>query len=112
MTVSDTSGGGKKDISRVKVPKQLKDFNIYASNVAVANKILDNSKIISIFSSFKNQNRLGHPVLSLRITDGLIVLEFSSVVTYKPSLNDLHDNPTSIETYLDKLLVIAKELEI
>jgi hypothetical protein len=77
----------------------------------MVNEFFGDYKIVDIFADFKNL-QTGHPILPLRVQDGIISLEFYPTLTMKPNIFDLQHGVANIEQYLDKMLFLAKQIEI
>ncbi len=96
---------------RVRVPPKLKGLGIRTNDVPRANALLENDKIVSLFSEMKNIDGRGYPSMPLRIMDGEIILEFHSVARKNPSRIALMHHISSMEDYLERLSMLAKWLE-
>lgn len=96
--------------SDVRVPSTLKEFKIFTSNVRQANYLLADSDIVNVFTSLKNLDPRGHPVMSLDIKEGMIVLVFHPTGQLKPSLAELLSNVKLIQGYTEKLIVLVRML--
>ena len=95
----------------VVIPKVLKEFKVYSSHPNIANKFLEDKKVVGILSTFKNSDQRGFPSLSFRVSDGVIILEFSLGPAFRPNLQNLRTNVASIEDFSDKLLYLAQVLD-
>ena len=49
--------------------------------------------------------------MALRILDGVLILEFSSLPIFNPNLPGLRNDIGLIENYIDELTAVAKKLE-
>src|SRR3989338_767917 len=97
--------------TRVHVPPKLKGLNIHTNDVQRANTLLENDKVVSIFSQLKNIDARGCPSMPLRIVDGEVILEFYSSMQKNPSRAALMHHISSMENYLEKFLRIVKLLQ-
>ncbi len=97
--------------TRVHVPPKLKGLNIHTNDVQRANTLLENDKVVSIFSQLKNIDARGCPSMPLRIVDGEVILEFYSSMQKNPSRAALMRHISSMENYLEKFLRIVKLLQ-
>lgn len=110
-TIVQASQISDQPIEAVVVPRELKQFSIFTNHVRELNALLADPKILDIFKHFKNTGPRGEPVMTLRIQDGWISLEFSSSVTIKPSWFELQQGVARIERYLDQMRILAKGVE-
>ncbi len=97
--------------AQLQVPGHLKDLKVFTNDISEANKILEDKRITDIFKKFKNVDTRGYPFLSLGIVSGVVILEFHSVKTCKPNISALREDMTSIDDYLEPLLVITHKLK-
>ena len=96
---------------RLEVPEHLKDLKIFVNQIGEANKILGNDKISAILKKYKNVDARGYPFLSFGIVDGVAILEFHTTRSYKPNVAALRENVSSIDNYLDQLIIISRRLK-
>ncbi len=108
---SDVSAQYMEEHAQIQAPKHLKDMKIFASDVVEANEIFENKKATAVLKKYRNIDGRGYPFLSIEIIDGVVALEFHSVKTYKPNISRLREDITSIDGYLEKLLIIAHQLK-
>lgn len=111
LIVSDLPRNIEQDRIRLIVPDQFKDMQIYSDNTEMANKLLDDKKIVSIFLQYKNRDSRGKPLESLSITDGVITLQFHNSSILNPSLHTIQSELANLEYYLDDIMTIAKKLK-
>jgi len=111
LIVSDLPKNVEQDRIRLIVPDQFKDMQIYSNNTEMANKLLDDKKIESIFLQYKNRDSRGKPLVSLSITDGVITLQFHNSSILNPSLHAIQSELANLEYYLDDIMTIAKKLK-
>ena len=97
--------------TRIELPKSLEDFHIYTNDPEKAEKLLKNKKVLRSFEVYRNRDLRGHPLVSLKITDGEVVLEFHSQGGLTPSIMELQHNVTALETYLVELIEIVEVLQ-
>lgn len=100
-----------KSVEQVRLPKALQEFSVYTNNFFNANKLLADDKITKTIVGYKNRDSRGHPLMSMEISDGEVILEFHPTEDLRPSVLDLHHNPTSIEGYLKELSLLAGALK-
>jgi len=94
----------------VQLPKSLQDFKAITNNVRLTNKLFKEDKIVHIFTMFKNLDSRGIPFSSIKINNGLIVLEFHSSGNYAPQSLNQQNNITNLERYLDQLRAVAVKI--
>ncbi len=99
------------DSGPVRLPKELKEFNVFSNDPQKAIKLLEYEDVIEVFAQFKNLDPLGHPVMSLEIVEGVVTLRFHPPGELKPNISDLMNNVSIIDEYLDRLLVVIKRLK-
>lgn len=96
--------------ARVRVPSKLKDLNVHTNDPVLLNALWDDPKIVSIFSGFKNVDARGYPSMSLRMVDGLLILEFSPLIGRKPNRPTIMRDIHAMDAYLTQLFKIIKRL--
>lgn len=96
---------------KVSLPKQLSDLNVKTNDPYITNRLFDDSKILPIILQYRNVDTRGYSSMSIRIVDGIVTLEFSSVPGVNPSLTSLRSNMGAIENYIDQFIRIAKKME-
>ena len=109
---SDISSQQVEQTVQLQVPKHLNDLNVFTNDIVVANELFEIGKISSILKQFKGMDSRGYSFMPIEIIDGVVTLEFHSEKMFKPNLSVLYSNVTSIDGYLDKLMVFARELQI
>jgi len=98
-------------LARIPLPKGLSDFELSANDGLKAVEVLSDDKIQKIFESFKNRDSVGHPVMSLEVVEGFVILQFHPPGGgLKPSLLNLQLNVSSIEEYIKKILPLIVKL--
>jgi hypothetical protein len=95
---------------KVYLPKNLSDMIVKTNDPYISNKLFEDPKVLPIFTKYRNVDTRGYPSMSLRIVDGIIVLEFSTAAGVNPNLNNLRTNIGSFENYIDEIILIAKKL--
>ena len=95
----------------VELPKSLEDFHLYTNDPERAMKFINNPKVIKIIENYKNRDSRGHPLVSLQVSDGAVVLEFHAPGGLKPSILELQTNVTALEDYLQELISVAEFLQ-
>ena len=108
---SDISTQHINEEASLQVPESLKDLKAFASDISEANKLLEDKKIVSVFKKYKNIDTSGYPFLSLGIIDGVVILEFRSAKTDKPNISALREDISSIDNYLEQLIMIVRKLK-
>jgi len=96
---------------QLRVPKHLNDLNVSTNDTTVANELLEVGKISSIFKQFKNKDSRGISFMPIKILNGVVTLEFYSDKILKPNLSTLYSDISSIDGYLNKLMVFVRELQ-
>jgi hypothetical protein len=95
----------------VQIPKELSMFHISTNDIDTTNALLSDLKVRKIFSEFKNIDAQGRPSNSIKMVDGMIILEFhSSGSTYPKNLHLDHDIG-AFENYIKRLLTVSRKLE-
>ncbi|MCA9408964.1 MAG: hypothetical protein H6755_03045 [Candidatus Omnitrophica bacterium] len=97
---------------RVTVPKELGNFNIDTNNVGLANRLLQDKKIIQVFMKYINVDSRGYHLLTMNIKDGDVFIEFDTHGIRKPSYHALKGNVSLLEYYIDDLMVVAKKVKM
>jgi hypothetical protein len=98
-------------MAKLRIPKALKDFNVFTSDPIQASELLEDPKAGPIFVNYKNHDQRGYPFMSLLIRQGTLMLEFHPVIGFKPSLLDLRKNVPSLEDYAHQLIAVAQAVE-
>lgn len=96
---------------QVQLPKDLQEFNAHTNNIALSNTLINHPAVTRIFLSYKQRDSRGHPVMSLQVRDGVIVLEFHPPGEVEPSILTLQQNVTTSESYLKEFLAISEVLK-
>ena len=110
IIASKIQDGPTEGRARVRVPSKLKDLNVHTNDPFLVNALWDNPKIVFIFSGFKNVDARGYPSMSIRMMDGLLVLEFSPMIDKKPNRPTLIRDIHVMDAYPTQLLKIIKRL--
>jgi hypothetical protein len=92
------------------LPGGFEGYTIYTNNTAMAKHLFKNKDVTAIFRSYQNNVR-GAKMLSLKILDGEVILEFSPLAGFKPSLPALQTDPSTIEDYTDQILTVVKAVQ-
>ena len=95
---------------KVNLPSSLNTFKAFTNNAFRANQLLENKKIEQIFLEFKNLHKRGSPFLSISIVNGIVILEFHTIATFKPNMIALRNNPSLIDHYVERLGLVVQEL--
>lgn len=104
---SGTSGGR----SKLKVPDKLRNFEIHTDELEVVEKIFQNQKGVKILNNYKNVDSRGYPFMSIKIHQGLIILQFSSEKRYTPNLGTIRDNIHIFEDHLKDMINLKRIIE-
>ncbi len=95
-----------------KMPKELSLFDVTTNNMKLVQQILNDDKIVRIFSEFKNTKGPGYPFVSLRIEESELIMDFYPFeAPFLPNLRFLYSDVASIEDYCQKMLTIVKRLK-
>jgi hypothetical protein len=111
IIASDIPNYVETNLKTITVPASLSEFDIYTNNPDLSNQLLQNKKVLQVFNRYKNTSLQGYPILSLKIVDGVIVLEFHPLVVINPNLPGLKKDIHLLENYLDQLLVVMREIK-
>lgn len=111
IIASQIQDGPIQGPARVRVPPKLKDLNIHTSDPNLVNALWDDPEIVSIFFGFKNVDARGYPSMSIKMMDGLVILEFSPMTDKKPNRPNFMRNIHAMDDYIVKLLKIIKKLK-
>lgn len=96
---------------RVQIPKELQMFSVFTNDAVKVNALFSDWWIRRIFNEFKHMDRQGRPTSSLRIMDGVIILDFHSSGLVHPKSLDFEGNMASLESYIKKLMRIRDKIE-
>lgn len=102
---------GINQVNDLVSPPDLKEFTIFTNKTPQANTLLAHEGVVKVFARYKNVDVRGHPVMSLEIVEGVLLLRFHSSPELKPNLFDLRNNAASIEPHLDHMRVVIDRLE-
>ncbi|OGX29326.1 MAG: hypothetical protein A2705_03420 [Omnitrophica WOR_2 bacterium RIFCSPHIGHO2_01_FULL_52_10] len=92
----------------VALPPSLKGLDVQTNNIRLANKLLANPKIVDVLLEFRSVDSRGHPSMSWKIMDGLMILEFHSAERKIPNYHDLTSRISSVDDYLEELTKIVR----
>ena len=95
----------------VQVPKALKEFSVLTNHPGKANELLGDEQVVGVFSRFKSVGLRGHPVMSLEIQGGVVLLRFHPPGGLRPSIFNVQSNVTSIENYMNKLIIVMDKIK-
>jgi len=95
----------------VKMPEKLTEFQIQTDNIEVTKKLLANPKFVNLISEYKNRDR-GYLFIPIKITQGLISMEFLKDQRYNPSLQIVHKNIHLFENHIKDLVSLAKIVQV
>ena len=101
---SDIKDDSVKKEERLVIPEKLKEFSVHTNNISFANHLFDSAKFLRIVQQYKNEDHRKSYSSALKITDGLISLEFHEMRSFKPSLLHFHQDIPSIETHIERLI--------
>ena len=110
-TIDELRNPWLQNVGKVIVPKELQRFNISSNNNQLASALLGDEDVLKIFEKFKDTDSRGHPVMSLEVVEGDLILKFHTVGGITPSLLNLYNNVSVIEQYLEKLLMVGNKIE-
>lgn len=96
---------------RVQIPNELQMFSVFTNDTVKANGLFSDWWVRRIFNEFKNMDRQGRPTSSLRIMDGVIILDFHSSGLAHPKSLDFEGNMATLEGYVKKLMRIRDKIE-
>ena len=96
--------------NKVYLPKVLKNFEAFTNDPYLTNQLLEDKRIASVFLKFKNTDKRGYAFLSLKLIDGMVILEFHPAATFSPNILALHNNQALLEDYCDKLMIVVKKI--
>ncbi len=94
----------------LQVPEYLKDLKISTNDTEEANRLLEDKRIASLFRKYRNVDARGYHFLCLGIIDGVVILEFRPEKSNKPSISAIQENISSIDDYLEELIVFSRKL--
>jgi len=109
-TIKDLSSGWGMDSVLVHLPPELKRFGVYTNDPPRAGKLVADSRVTGILADCSNEDKFGHPLMSMEIIDGMLILRFHPPGILKPTLYDLRHNVTTIDPFLDDMAYIVKKL--
>ena len=98
-------------LAHIPLPKRLSEFELSTNDRLKAIELMSDDKILKIFENFKNRDAVGHPVMSLEIVEGYVLLHFHPPGGLKPGLLNLQLNVSSIEEYIRKILPLVEKLK-
>lgn len=111
-SIEDLKFGWAQVSSELVLPKGLSEFSVFTNQPGLANLLLADSRIVSLFLAFKSQGDRGHPLMALEIKEGEVVLKFHAPGSnQKPNLWDIQGNATSIERHVHDLLPLAEKID-
>jgi hypothetical protein len=111
-SIKDLKYGWAQLSSDIVLPQGMEDLSVFTNNPTMTKELLADDKIVNFFKSFKSRGSRGHPVMSLEIKDGEVILKFHAPgQDLKPNLYDLQLNATLIENYVKDLSVLAGKID-
>lgn len=96
---------------QIKAAKEFDEFVIQTNDIPLTNKILNDKRVISVFMGYKNKDNRGRPYFSIKIMQGVIALHFHNSAILNPSLLALQSEVSTLENYIDKIMVIANKIK-
>jgi hypothetical protein len=95
----------------IELPKSLEDYHVYTNDPERATKFIKNKKVLRSFESYRNRDQRGHPLISLKVAEGFVVLEFHAHGGLTPSIFEIQNNVTATEAYLQELIGLVEVLQ-
>lgn len=95
----------------VRLPKELQDFGAYSNNPPLAEKFLDDPKVIKVFKKYMDSDSWGRSIMAVKVFSGSVVIEFDSGGRGIHKALTYVTESTVIEEYLDDVLVLVQKLE-
>ncbi len=112
QSFSDIRNPWAQNVGKIVVPVALERFIIFSSNIQLANTLLSDERFLTGFVEFKQNDSRGHAVMPfLEFQEGVLILKFHSSGGLQPNLFNFYNNVSSIEGYLEKMIVVAARLE-
>lgn len=93
------------------LPKELTMFSVFTNDAAKVNELFGDWWVRRIFNEFKHIDRQGRPTSSLKIMNGVIILDFHTSGLAHPKSLDFEDNMAPLENYIKKLMRIRDKIE-
>jgi len=91
----------------VKMPEKLNEFQVLTDNPEFGKKLLASPKFINLVCEYKNRES-GFIFIPIKITQGLMSMEFLKDQKYNPSLQIVHKNIHLFENHIKDLVNLAK----
>lgn len=102
---------GSMTTNKIEGPKGFRDFDIFSNHPDVAQKLFNDDMAVRIFAKFKNKDVRGKPEMALEIVDGVLLLKFYPLgYQLSPTIFDLRNNVSLIQTYLEDMLIIHRAI--
>lgn len=95
---------------RLIVPKELAKFEVITDDIATANKLMANDFIVKNFLKYKNVDSRGYPSITLRISEGMLILDFHFASGMEPNLRHIYSNVKHIENVIADIIPVLKEI--
>ena len=95
---------------KVETPKGLESFKVHTNDPVLTNELFGDPRIVRILTDFKNKIK-GTDLIPLRISEGVVILEFFPFPNLKPNLFSLHSNVSAMEDYLLLLARIVEKID-
>jgi hypothetical protein len=111
VTVSDKSTDmALQERVYVKFPEKLNMFNVFTDNVELTNAILFDRECLDLFIKYKNIDATGYPIMSLRIINGEVLLDFHSIGSLKPSIDEIRSDKAKMDGYIDDVKKLVQKI--
>ena len=95
---------------KLHMPKALEKFDVHSNDLDFMDTLLKDKKFVRSLIRWKNVDDRGFSFLPIKIINGVIILEFYPVRTFKPSREALKTDTHTLEDYLDQLRVIVDRI--
>lgn len=93
------------------LPKGLDMMSVTTNAPEKVSLLLKDRQVVKILKKFKNKVSRGFETISLKVTNGMLILEFEEIDTFNPSLSKLRKKPESIEAYVVLLRDLAQKID-
>ena len=94
----------------VEKPRFLDGVDVVTNNIRLTNKLLTDKKFQKTLQFYSSYNDRGTFAAGFKIISGVLILEFSSIPTFSPNLDELKLDINIIEKHISNLKYIAKTI--